>query len=69
MTKRLTVTLDARIYRRLRKTVRKSHVSGFVEAVLSPHLRQQDLDAEYKRMAQDKTREKEAYEWAEGTLS
>jgi hypothetical protein len=69
MTRKLTVTLDARLYTRIRKTVRKSHISDFVGSVLSPHFLRQDLDAEYKRMAQDKEREKDALEWAEGALS
>ncbi|OGJ87062.1 MAG: hypothetical protein A2268_15240 [Candidatus Raymondbacteria bacterium RifOxyA12_full_50_37] len=68
MTRKLTVSIDERVYKRLRKCVRGPQISEFVESVIAPHVIQQDLDAEYKKMSQDKQRETEAFEWAEGTL-
>ena len=39
-------------------------ISQFIESLILPQLRGQDLESAYQEMAKDKTREAEALEWA-----
>ena len=68
MQKRLTITLDARVYQALHDVVAPRHISRFVESVLRPHVLAKDLETGYRSMAQDEAREAEASEWAEATV-
>lgn len=68
MQKKLTITLDERVYRGLHAVVGRRRISKFIEALVRPHVLRDDLDAAYKAMAKDETREAEAMAWAEGTV-
>ncbi len=68
MQKKLTITLDERVYAGLHSVVGKRRISKFIESLVRPHVLRDDLDAAYKAMAQDEIREAEALEWAEGTI-
>ena len=68
MQKKLTITIDERVYERLHKIIGRGHISRFIEDLLRPHLLDQDLEAGYKQMGQDETRETQALEWAEATI-
>jgi hypothetical protein len=46
-------------------SVRNPGTSQFIEDLLSPHVIKDELDAAYKRMAEDHDRETAALVWAE----
>ena len=68
MHKKLTVTLDEKVYEALHKVVGRGSISQFIEDLVRPHVMDQDLEAAYRAMAQDEARESEALEWAEATI-
>jgi hypothetical protein len=68
MQKKLTISLDERVYQGLHKTVGRRRISRFIETLVRPYVVGKDLAAAYQQMAQDTEREAEALEWAEGTL-
>ena len=67
MQKKLTITLDARVYHGLHNVVGRRRISQFIESLVSPHVLGKDLDLAYRQMALDEDREAEALEWAEAT--
>jgi hypothetical protein len=68
MQKKLTITLDERVYNGLHAIVGRRHISHFIESLVRPYVVSEDLEIAYQRMAQEETREAEALEWAEATL-
>ena len=68
MQRKLTITLDERVYKGLQKVIGRRNISPFIEALVRPHVIGTDLEAAYREMAQDETREAEALEWAEATI-
>jgi hypothetical protein len=68
MQKKLTITLDAKVYAGLHKVVGRRRISRFIEELVRPHVLAHDLEAAYQQMAQDESREAEALEWAEAIL-
>ena len=68
MQKKLTITLDEKVYAGLHKVVGRRRISRFIEELVRPHVLGHDLEAAYQQMAQDESREAEALEWAEATL-
>jgi hypothetical protein len=68
MQKKLTITVDERVYRGLHSVVGRRRISRFVESLVRPHVIGKDLEAAYRQMAKDEAREAEALEWAEATL-
>jgi predicted CopG family antitoxin len=68
MQKKLTITVDERVYDGLHKVVGRRRISRFLESLVRPHVLGRDLEAAYRRMAQEETREADALEWAEGTV-
>lgn len=68
MQKKLTITLDQRVYAGLHSVVGRRKISRFIETLVRPHVIGKDLDAAYQAMALEENREQEALEWAEGTL-
>jgi hypothetical protein len=67
MQKKLTITLDERVYEGLHSVVGRRRISRFIESLVRPHVIGEDLDAAYRQMASDESREAEALEWAEAT--
>jgi hypothetical protein len=68
MQKKLTITLDERVYDGLHAVVGRRRISRFIETLVRPHvLDKKSLDAAYREMAQDEAREQEALEWADAT--
>ncbi len=67
MQKKLTITIDERVYEGLHSVIGRRHISAFIEALVRPHVIRQDLELAYQQMAQDQAREAEALEWAEAT--
>ena len=68
MQKKLTITLDEKVYRGLHSIIGRGNISQFIESLIRPHVVNKDLEAAYKQMAQDEARETEALEWAEATV-
>ena len=69
MQRKLVITIDEHAYERLSALVGRRRISRFVEELIRTHLAASDLEVGYKAMAQDKTHEAEALEWAEGLIS
>jgi hypothetical protein len=68
MQKKLTITIDERVYDALHTVIGPRRISQFIESLVRPHVIGKDLEAAYQQMAQDEAREAEALEWAEATL-
>jgi predicted CopG family antitoxin len=68
MHKKLTITIDERVYDGLYAVVGKGAISQFIENLVRPHVIKDELDAAYKRMAEDEPRETEALVWAEALI-
>ena len=68
MQKKLTITVDERVYDGLHKVVGRRRISRFVESLVRPHVIGKDLEAAYRQMAQEEAREAEALTCAEATV-
>lgn len=62
MQKKLTITLDEKVYAGLHKVVGRRRISRFIEELVRPHVLDHDLEAAYQQMGQDEAREAEALE-------
>ena len=67
MQKKLTITLDERVYKALHSVIGRRRISQFIESLVRTHVVGKDLEMAYRQMAQDETREAEALEWADAT--
>jgi len=65
MRKKLTITLDEKVYKGLHKHIGAGRISQFIEDLVRPHVLKNAMDQAYKEMAADKEREAEANEWTE----
>ncbi len=68
MQKKLTITIDERVYAGLHTVVGRRRISRFIESLVRPHDIGKDLEVAYKQMAQEEAREAEALECAEATV-
>lgn len=68
MLKKLTLTIDEKIYEGLQKIIGPRKISRFIEDLVRPHVIRSELYLAYKQMAEDKSRESDAQEWAESTV-
>ncbi len=68
MQKKLTFTLDERVYEGLHNVVGWRRISRFIESLVRPQVIGKDLETAYRQMAGEEAREAEALEWAEATL-
>lgn len=68
MQKKLTITVDERIYDGLHAVVGRRRISQFIESLVRPYVVGKDLDIAYRQMAQEEAREAEALDWAEATI-
>ena len=68
MRKKLTITIDEKVYDGLYATIGEGKISQFIEDLVKPFVLNQDLEAAYRDMALDERREHEAIDWGEGTL-
>jgi len=69
MKKKLTITVDEKIYSGLHRVIGRRKISQFIESLVGPHVLQKDLESGYREMAADEAREAEAIEWAEATVT
>jgi hypothetical protein len=68
MQKKLTITVDERVYQGLHLVIGRRRISKFIESLVRPYVLGKDLEAAYEQMAQEEAREAEALEWAEATV-
>jgi len=68
MQKKLTITIDEKVYEGLYAVVGPRRISRFIEELVRPYVLYPDLNAAYAHMAQDEQRETSALEWAEALL-
>ena len=68
MQKKLTISIDEKVYEGLHDVIGPRKISKFVEELVRPHVIRPQLDSEYEMMSKDKVREAKALEWAEGTF-
>jgi hypothetical protein len=68
MQKKLTITLDERIYEGLHKVVGRRRISRFIASLVKPYVLGKDLEDAYRQMALEEEREREALAWAEATV-
>lgn len=68
MQKKLTITVDEKVYEGLHSVIGPRRISQFVESLVRPHVLGKELEAGYAQMAQDEAREKEALNWSEAML-
>ena len=68
MQKKLTISIDEKVYEGLHDVIGPRKIRKFVEELVRPHVVRPQLDSEYEMMAKYKVREAKALEWAEGTF-
>ena len=68
MQKKLTLTIDEKVYEGLHAQIGRRRISRFIEDLVRPHVIEKDLAVSYQQMAQEEEREAEALEWAEATV-
>ncbi|MEA2164951.1 MAG: hypothetical protein QOK37_3078 [Thermoanaerobaculia bacterium] len=67
MSRKLTISVDERVYEGLQQVIGPEHISQFIEDLVRPHIIHADLTESYRLMAADEARESEAHEWVENT--
>lgn len=68
MQKKLTITIDERVYNGLYRVVGAGKISQFIERIVKPHVVGQDLDDVYAQMSRDEHRETRALDWSEDLI-
>ena len=68
MHKKLTITLDEKVYYALHRNVGRGAISQFIEDLIRPHVIAEDLESAYQEMAREEERERQALEWSEATI-
>lgn len=58
--RRLTITLDQRVYAGLHMLVGQRRISQFIESLVRPYVIGRELEVAYQKMAQEEAREAEA---------
>ena len=56
MHKKLTITVDEKVYEGLHKKIGPRKISKFVEELVRPHVLRPNLESGYAQMARDKKR-------------
>jgi hypothetical protein len=63
--RKLTITIDDRVYDGLLTVVGRGHIGKFLEDLARPLVLSTSLFAAYAELSADKTRESEANEWCD----
>ena len=69
MTKKLTISIDDRVYDGLHAVIGQGNIGRFLEDLARPFVVPDSLSAAYAEMTADKTRDTEAEEWCESLAS
>jgi hypothetical protein len=67
--KRLTITVDEKVYDGLHRVVGRRHISRFLNDLARPHVVRDALEEGYRGMAADEEHEREARDWIEGVAT
>ena len=68
MRKKLTITVEEKVYDGLHRVIGRRHISRFLNDLVKPHVVDDFLEEGYRAMAADEEREREATEWNEGLI-
>ncbi|MDT8441367.1 MAG: hypothetical protein RQ723_06875 [Desulfuromonadales bacterium] len=68
MQKKLTISLNEGVYDELHRVVGRGNISKFIENLIKPQLKANDLDGAYREMAADGVREADALEWSNAVV-
>ena len=68
MTKKLTVSIDDRVYDGLHAIIGQGNIGKFLEDLARPFVVTESLAAAYAEMAADQARDAAADEWCEGLV-
>jgi hypothetical protein len=68
MKKKLTISVDQRVYEGLHRRIGRRRISRFIETLVRPHVVDEELEAGYRALAEDEQDAQEALEWIEGTV-
>ncbi len=68
MQKKLTITIDEKVYEGLYRVVGRRRISQFIEGLVRSKVLTDELEQGYLAMSQDTEREAEAMEWAESLI-
>ena len=63
MTKKLTISIDDRVYDGLHAVIGRGNIGKFLEDLARPFVVTEGLSAAYAEMSADKTRDADADEW------
>jgi predicted CopG family antitoxin len=66
--KKLTISLNELVYDELCRVVGRGNISKFIENLIKPQLKANELEAAYSEMAADTVREREALEWSNAVV-
>jgi predicted CopG family antitoxin len=68
MQRKLTITVSEDVYEGLHKVVGRRRISRFLDDLARPHVVTPDLEAAYREMAADESRERDALNWSEALI-
>lgn len=68
MQKKLTITLDEKVYLGLYATVGERKISKFIENLVKPYVITNALAAAYQEMSRNEADEQDAIDWIEGLI-
>ena len=68
MQKKLTITIDEKVYFALYAVIGKGHISQFLEDLARPHVLRTELADAYQSMAKDAKREQAADAWCDDAI-
>ena len=68
MQRKLTISIDARIYDGLHAVIGRGRIGKFLEDLARPYVSGVELAEAYREMARDRDRELAAQEWCEGLV-
>lgn len=68
MQKKLTITVDEKVYEGLYAKIGRGKISAFLNQLARPFVVSDEIEAAYRAMAADQEHEREAEEWIEGVV-
>ena len=69
MKRKLTITVSEAVYEGLHRTIGRRRISQFIDKLARPHVVPRDIEASYRDMAADQSREQDALEWSEALIA
>jgi predicted CopG family antitoxin len=67
--RKLTITVSEAVYEGLHRTIGRRRISQFIEKLARPHVVPLDIEASYRDMAAEESREQDAMEWSEALIA